>query len=67
MPGTRDHAQRTRSVRKGRERGCWVYIDAETLERSGLSRDAEPPYYRASGYARSVNGCAVIVSLYREP
>jgi len=62
-----DTARRKRAQRRGRERGCWVYIDAEQLSRSGISPLDPPPYYRCNGYRRSLNGHSIIVSLYREP
>lgn len=58
-----DHAKRRRSKRTGRERGCWLYIPAEELDRAlGRNGDA-PPYYRVWG----LQGASVIVKLYREP
>lgn len=62
-----DTAHRKRAQRRGRERGCWVYIDAEQLTRAGINPLAEPPYYRCNGYKRSRNGHTAIVSLYQEP
>ena len=67
MPGSRDQAQRVRAQRVGRQKGCRVYIDAETLERAGISQDEPPPYYRCTGFQRSANGHTVLVTLYREP
>lgn len=64
--GRYDAAERKRGVRKGRERGCWVYIAAAELERAGFLED-DPPYYRAHGFQRSANAGSVIVSLYRDP
>ena len=62
MP-SHDHAQRRRSQRRGRERGCWVYIPAEYLEALGLATDDPPPFYRLwSGKDRP----RVIINLYRE-
>lgn len=40
-----DEAIRRRSTRKGKERGCWLYVPAETLEKIGRN-DPEPPDYR---------------------
>lgn len=55
-----DSARRRRSVRKGRERGCWVYIPGEVLVASGVE-DADPPLYRVfPGKRRSLT-----VTLYR--
>ena len=65
--GRYDPAERKRSKRHHeRERGCWVYIALDELERAGFA-DFERPYYRAHGFARSPNAGSVIVSLYREP
>ena len=58
-----DAAKRRRSVRRGRERGCWVYIPLEVLLRAGI--DGPPPFYRVWGSA--VRGARVTVNLYREP
>jgi hypothetical protein len=63
---TYDAARRAQSTRRGRERGCSVYIAAEELARAGISLDGPPPLYRARGYRRSRNGHTVIVSLYTE-
>lgn len=62
--GKYDRGARRRSVRKGRERGCWVYIPAEELEKAGIDpTDAEPPLYRTWGTKRG----GVLVRLYRSP
>jgi hypothetical protein len=61
--GRYDAARRRRSVRRGRERGCWVYIPLEELERAGIT--GERPWYRVWGSA--VRGARVTVNLYREP
>ena len=47
--GRYDAAQRRRSVRRGRERGCWIYIPAEELHRAGIDLDAPPPFYKVWG------------------
>jgi len=52
-----------RSVRKGRERGCWVYIAAEELAKTRAGADGSPPLYRAHGRAQ---GRTVLVELRRE-
>lgn len=61
-----DSAARRQSVRKGRERGCWVYIPAEELRKAGVDVDGPPPFFRTSGYQRSKSGRSVIVELYGE-
>lgn len=61
--GAYDPARRRRSVRKRRERGCWVYIPQAELERAGI--DGPPPWYRVWG--SSVRGARITVNLYREP
>ncbi len=45
-PGRFDHAEPRQAQRRGRERGCWVYISAEHLSRAGITLDAAPPLYR---------------------
>lgn len=62
--GRHDAGARRIAQRRGRERGCWVYIAAEQLERTGLSLDTRPPYYRVWA---SPTRPRVIVNLYPEP
>lgn len=63
MAGRHDQGARRRSVRKGRERGCWVYIPAEQLQRSGIDPRGAPPYFRSwDGRKRTI-----LVQLYTEP
>lgn len=57
-----DSALRRRSVRRGRERGCWVYIPAEELQKARIDLDAGPPFYKTWGDRRG----SIIVRLYRE-
>ncbi len=47
--GGYDPARRRRSVREGRERGCWVYIPAVELVKTGIDVDKMPPLYRTFG------------------
>lgn len=58
-----DTAARRRSQRRGRERGCWVYVPAEELLRAGIDLEGTPPYYRTWGTQRG----GVLVRLYKEP
>lgn len=63
MAGRPDDAARKRAQRRGRERGCWVYISGEQLVAAGLDVASDPPWYRvwaAKGRPRFV------VNLYRE-
>ena len=63
MP-THDQAKRRKAQRKGREKGCSLYISAEQLVEAGLSPSDPPPFYRVwvqPGRPRFV------VNLYREP
>lgn len=62
IPGKHDPAARRRGVRKGKERGCWVYLPAELLLRAGVDPHDDPPYYRAWSGGRS----GVVLRLYRE-
>jgi hypothetical protein len=61
MAGVADVAARKKAQRRGRERGCWVYIAGEQLEAMGIEPGDPPPEYRiwgAEGRPRAV------VSLY---
>lgn len=55
------HARR-RAQRRGRERGCWVYVPAEELAKAGYDPLQPPPWYRTWGGKRG----GVFVRLYRE-
>jgi hypothetical protein len=59
--GRHDAAARRKAQRRGRERGCWVYISAEQLARGDLASDAFVPWYRIWGGPRG----RYIVTLYR--
>lgn len=64
MAGIADVALVKKAQRRGRERGCWVYIAGEQLEAMGLDPDAPPPLYRvwgAEGRPRAM------VNLYPQP
>lgn len=56
-----DAMARRQSQRRGRERGCWVYVPAEELQKAGIGPDDDPPLYRTWGTARG----GVFVRLYR--
>ena len=61
--GSYDHARRRRTKRAGRERGCWLYVPAEQLERAGIDPKAQPPYFRTwNGRKRTI-----LVQLYPDP
>lgn len=60
--GKYDHAARRRSQRRGRERGCSVYIPAEELAKAGIDPDGPAPFYRTWGTSRG----GVMVRLYKE-
>ena len=60
--GRHDHAMRRRSLRSGRERGCWVYIPAEELQKTGVALADAPPAYRVWAGPRG----RVVVQLYKE-
>lgn len=57
-----DYAKRRRAHRRGREKGCHVYIAADDLRRAGLDPDTWPVWYRVWAGPR---GCFVVV-LYGE-
>ena len=58
-----DPAQRRRGVRRGRERGCWVYVPAEELAKTRAAAAATVPYYRTAGRK---GGSTVVVTFYAE-
>lgn len=58
--GRYDSGQRRQGLRKGRERGCWVYIPAEELEKTGHGSGDVAPFYRVWGASRG----RVVVQLY---
>lgn len=59
--GRYDSGARRQSKRKQRERGCWVYVPAEELQKAGFDPQGPPPLYRTWG---SKSG-GVFVRLYR--
>lgn len=62
VAGKYDPARRRRGVRRGRERGCWLYVPAEELERAGVPAPDAAPHYRVWG----LKGRTVMVKLYTE-
>lgn len=60
--GKYDSGARRRTVRKGRERGCWVYVPAEELVKAGYTPDEAPPFCRVWG----TRSGGVLVRLYRQ-
>lgn len=59
--GIYDLARRRQSVRKGRERGCWVYIPKDELVKTGFG-EGDPPGYRVWGD----RGGRIVIQLYAE-
>ena len=62
--GQYDRARRRRAKRSGRQKGCWVYIPGEELDKTGhgAANSDGPPAYRIWGNPRG----RVCVQLYRE-
>ena len=60
IPGY-DPAARRRGVRRGRERGCWLYVPAEELERIGVDPKGAAPWYRIWTRRKTL-----LVQLYEE-
>ena len=58
-----DPALRKQATRSGRARGCYIYIDAGTLERAGVDPGDSPPKYRLWGGRRG----SLLVTLYKCP
>lgn len=65
MESSHDPARRRKTVRRGRERGCWLYVPAEQLERAGysLAPGSPTPWYRTWLGRKGT----VLVQLYPEP
>lgn len=49
------------AVRKGRERGVWVFVPAVELVKAGIDPMGPPPRYRTWGRARG----SVLLRLYK--
>lgn len=58
-----DPAVWRQSVRRGRERGCWVYIPRDELQAAGIETDGPPPLYRLSGMQSRKSSPRVIINL----
>jgi hypothetical protein len=58
-----DAGARRMAQRRGRERGCWLYVPAEELRKAGVDPMGAPPLYRTWGTARG----GVMVRLYPQP
>jgi hypothetical protein len=56
-----DPAARKQATRSGRARGCYIYIDAGTMERAGIPASDSPPQYRLWAGRRG----SLLVTLYR--
>lgn len=63
--GQYDPARRRQAVRKGRERGAWIFIPASELEAAGVVIDETPPWYRV--WPRKAGKRTILVQLYKEP
>jgi hypothetical protein len=57
-----DPARRKRSQRRGRMKGCYVYIAAENLQAAGFDPAGPAPLYRVWGGRRG----SLLVTLYRQ-
>lgn len=59
-----DPALRRRGIRKGRERGVWIYVPAVELAKTGVldAADGGVPFYRVWTRKR-----AILVQLYAKP
>jgi hypothetical protein len=56
-----DAAATRQSVRRGRERGVWIFVPAAELRNAGLDPHDKAPTYRTWGR----RGGSVLVRLYR--
>ncbi len=50
-------------MRRGRERGCWLYVASEELSKAGVDPADPPPWYRVWGSRRG----GLVVRLYAQP
>jgi hypothetical protein len=57
-----DDGLRRQSQRRGREKGCWLYVPAEELLKAGVDPDGPAPFYRTWGASRG----GIFVRVYRE-
>lgn len=64
--GRHDSASWRRAKRSGRQRGCYIYLAAEELERAGLDPTAAVPTYRVWPSKAKGNG-RFVVTLRPEP
>jgi hypothetical protein len=64
MAGKADDARRRKGVRRGRERGCWLYVSEQQLAQAGWTRDDPPPYAQVWVDPHRPR---LMVNLYREP
>lgn len=60
--GRHDPAKRRKTQRRGREKGCWVYVAAEQLARAGYDPSGPAPFYRVWPSSRG----GLFIRLYRE-
>ena len=58
-----DPGRRRKAQRNGREKGCWVYVPAEALEKALPGLGDTLPHYRTWASPRG----SVLLRLYREP
>jgi hypothetical protein len=56
-----DDAAARQTIRRGRERGVWVFVPAAELRKAGVDPHGPAPKYRVWGTARG----GVMVRLYR--
>lgn len=58
-----DPARRRKAQRSGRQKGCWVYIPAESMPGRFKAEPDSVPFYRVWGGPTD----SLVVRLYREP
>lgn len=51
-----DRARRKRAVRRGNERGAWIFVPAAELVKAGVDPHGPAPYYRVWGSSRKDGG-----------
>jgi len=61
--GRHDAAERRKASRKGRERGCSLYIAAEELAAAGIDPYSDPPLFKVWPSRKG----SLLIQLYKPP
>jgi hypothetical protein len=61
---TYDAAESRQSVRRGRERGVWVFVPAAELRKTGIDPHDSAPQYKVWGMPKAKGTGAAMVRFY---